>query len=728
MNGDREAGAAQPSAATAFTNLDQLLRRATLDAAQEVAGALSPAEIDAAVDEFVRLNGQRPSSHFHAGLRDALWERPLAEARLSSEQARWYWAGVVHGLASSRSWPRIVREYDARTDLQALGGVAADEAGAGLPVVVDSMLAEVVGHIVDALQREGRAADLATFVKPRAVAGSGALFRQLLDAATACLRDDKVAEARRILDLLDEAAGLDDVAGPASAGDAAAAGSLAAEAKYHRSRCLRRLGDHDGARALLEEVVALRPGPELETAAQSDLGLLDGGFSRLEEVALPDVPEAPESFLAKVEKGEGRLENAIEAGGPAAGEARYCLGVYYLGYDNDKSAAGKAAEHLERAKAEFLRRPDRYGPMSARVHTYCGAARILCAGSSDAFARGAEALVRGLDEGEPLPGFLIAPVIEAVSRAEPRDLAAVCEAIFRDKDDSALDAIARSDSALRHCGMAVRALHERGTRNDRPREMAAADLRAALRGYMAAGKDYAAAADVLDQLERLAREHSAGIEEFVALLGDPSQYDPAWDEDEAAEAIAACHDMRGRRVEAVEALIPLFHKLMSTRREFERDEAENVLELIGKYDPGYDAKSLRGRLDAEAEGMGLGGGAEVAVAGDSAEVLKVLVVGELGRDLQDKIRSRVREMPSLVEVDFFPIEWKSSWNQYLDRFNNGLVGRDAVVLITAAMRTQLGKQIRKACGQRNKHWRSARTNGPNIVAKAVVRAAQAARA
>ena len=84
-----------------MTSLDRLLIQAILDAAQGVSGALSRDEVDRAVEEFVRLNGRRALSYYHAGFRDTVFgESPAPEGpALDRDGKRFYWAGAIQGWA-----------------------------------------------------------------------------------------------------------------------------------------------------------------------------------------------------------------------------------------------------------------------------------------------------------------------------------------------------------------------------------------------------------------------------------------------------------------------------------------------------------------------------------------------------------------------------------------------------------------------------------------------------
>ena len=68
-----------PTRQPSFTTLDRLLILTAVDAAQGIEGALNEDQLDDVVDELVTLNGRRHQSYFHAGFRNVLFDKPVAE-------------------------------------------------------------------------------------------------------------------------------------------------------------------------------------------------------------------------------------------------------------------------------------------------------------------------------------------------------------------------------------------------------------------------------------------------------------------------------------------------------------------------------------------------------------------------------------------------------------------------------------------------------------------------
>lgn len=148
-----------PARHRGFTTLDRLLVEAVVDSKQGVVGGLDADEIDDAVDEFVKLNGRRHHSHFHVGLRDVLFDRPIGQDLSASNRniERWYWTGAIQGWARLERWARIAQAHDANPAVRGLGDGAdfATDAGAV--------------YVARALTREARSGEIADFARVEGV-------------------------------------------------------------------------------------------------------------------------------------------------------------------------------------------------------------------------------------------------------------------------------------------------------------------------------------------------------------------------------------------------------------------------------------------------------------------------------------------------------------------------------------------------------------------------------
>ena len=191
-----EEGAA-PSGATPeetheFTTLDRQLVRTIVDVAQEIEGALEPDAVVDLVEELIELNSNRHRSFFHLGFADVVLDRTLrSELPAQNEsRVRWYWAGVLNGLAREARWSEIVEHFDAEPAVRALG-----QSGQG----ASSTSARLVFR---ALIRADRPGDAAGFLTTAALLENPRLTALVHEEATKLLGQDRAAEARALMDLL----------------------------------------------------------------------------------------------------------------------------------------------------------------------------------------------------------------------------------------------------------------------------------------------------------------------------------------------------------------------------------------------------------------------------------------------------------------------------------------------------------------------------------------------
>lgn len=693
-----------------MTSLDRLLTQAILDAAQGVSGSLSRDEVDKAVEEFVRLNGRRSLSYYHAGFRDTVFGgSPAAEApALDRDGKRFYWAGAIKGWARSGSWPSIVREYDGRDVVRDLGDGA------------DFASAEAVEPTVRALTDEGRMAELARFVRMPALSGRLELYELLLNTATSRLHAKDAEQARPLLDLLVQAA-------EAMEDGASSPAPLFLEARRRQAQCLRQLNEHHGAGAALQALLKLKLDEGMRALVQADLGLVVSGFGALWEVRLPLAHDDLEMVVEKLSLGEKHFRAAVAEDVPEASHGRYCLGVLAVGRAAQGGAEAldgdhykEAVEHLSKARSVFLGRRERYAVICPDADLYFGVANIGSL-SREGLAQGPEIMVEGLKAGAKLPPYLVAPLVDAMELADRDARRLVYDTVVQAEDDAMLDVAASSTSVLEHCRSAVEALQARGRRGDRPGGLAAADLRAALRGHVARG-DREAAAELLNDLEALA-QRGAGVRKFAELLSDPTRYEPAWSREDAAMALAHSHESQGRYDKATEILRDYFHQYASQGTESGLHDAYGILEKIKQF--GIDRsiyKDMQDRYDALVSSTAQ---VEADAGQDERPEVKVLIVGgnEVQARAEEQVRKKLHRTHPHVRVEFIHTGWGSNWQKPLEEFNRKLPVFDAVVIMRF-MRTELGKRIRRACV--NHPWRSCWGPGQMAQVEAAIRASEAA--
>ena len=702
-----------------FTTLDRLLIRAAVDSAQGIRGALSEDQLDEVVDELVTLNGRRHQSYFHAGFRDVLFDKPVAEELRAENQSRlrWYWTGAVRGWARRERWDCIVREHARNPVVRGLGS------GAG------AASAAAVRHIVEALRREGRTAEIAQFVKVPALVRQPHLFGQLLDAATELLGNGDAASALPIFELLTSARSTHSAA-PARTRKAlenrgvSPTERLLLDARRRMAHCLRHLHQHARARELLTDLLRQDPDRDIHAMVHADLGLMAGGFDGLEEVVMPLRRDELGGVLDRLEKGVRQFRESVDMEVPHSSHGHYCLGVLALGRAVDDHAFEDAELHLQHARVHFSEAADSYPErLVEHANLYFGIAKALQL-SSNKLAHAADVVTRSLASGARIPAYLIDQTVEAFGLAEEkRDLRRVTEAIIGAGGDSALDALATCDAALDHCPALADGLRERALGAGRPAVDRAADLRSALRGFRQRG-DRTAMGETLDRLERLARGNVA-VPEFLELLEDRSSYDLAWDLEDATIARARCYEDRGEFLKALAVLRKdLFYRLATPEREAGLSDAAGILERIRRYgikpDDYSDMTSRYSALVPEGDA-----GAEALAEPSPAALVRVLVVGgaEQQARAEDAVRDRLKERYPHIRTRFIRTGWGGNWSRTFVEVEREIARHDALVIIRF-MRTHLGREIRRTW---KGPWRSCWSGGSGAIVEAVAQAAAAVR-
>ena len=276
-----------------FATLDRQMIYAIVDAAQGIEGALGADAIDDVVEELLHLNGRRHRSYFHAGFRDVLFERSLGGGSPADNRSRsrWYWAGVVQGLARSEAWDRIADLLDGEAALAELGDGS------------DGASHAATRYLAQALFRVGRPAEVPAFVSVRSLQPWPEVFVTLLHEGTEVLRSDRAAEAKGVFDRLAEV-------------DAEASEDLIderwlREAKRRHAHCLRQVGEFHGARTVLEEILANDPGANETAMVHADIGLVDGRFRRLADVRPPRTRAELDVFVEALTRGLGFHEPRV---------------------------------------------------------------------------------------------------------------------------------------------------------------------------------------------------------------------------------------------------------------------------------------------------------------------------------------------------------------------------------------------------------------------------------
>ena len=703
---EREAEQDDPTRQRSFTTLDRLLILAAVDTAQGIEGALSEDELDDVVDELLKLNGRRHQSYFHAGFRDVLLDRAVAEELPAENQGRlrWYWTGAIQGWARRKQWDCIVREYAKTPVVKDLGSGS------------DSPSVAAVQHVVEALRQQDRTIEIAPFVKVEAVVGQPRLFIMLLDAATKLLREGDAGSALPIFELLMEASRTLEERGVSPPE------RLLLDVHRRMAHCLRQLHEHARARDLLEHLLREDPDPNIRAMVHADLGLMVGGFDGLEEVALPLRHDELDGAMSRLAEGAEHFRESVKVKTSYSAHGHYCLGVLALGRAVNDGVFEGAERHLQRARVYFSEAAGTYPQeLVQRASLYFGIAKAQQL-SSHKLAHAADVTTKALRSGARFPPYLIDQTVEAFGLADDKaDLRRVTDAIIETGGDAVLDALATCEAALDHCSGLCDKLLSRATSKNRAGSARAADLRSALRGFLNRS-DLEAAGEALDALEKLARSRVA-VPAFLELMKDRTRYEPAWDIDDASIARACCHEARGEFLDALTVLQDLFYRLASSEREGGLGDAAGVLHRIRGY--GIDSSiysDMTRRFDALAARE-----TDAIPAGDveAGRQVRVLVVGgaEQQARAEEMARRKLEEHYPRIRASFIRTGWHGNWNRTFADIQREMPRHDALVIVRF-MRTHLGRKIRQHWSG---PWRFCWSGGPGAIVEAVASAAAAVR-
>ena len=683
--------------------LDHLLINAVVDARQGVDGALDEDELHAAVDEFVNLNGRRHQSHYHAGFRDAIFNRSTAELPADNATGRrWYWTGTILGWARTERWQSIVQALDENEIVRSLGdGADAASLSAGL-------------QVAKALWKTDRTPELATFVG-KALAQAPEVFRLLLDAGTEALRSDEAGIARQVFELLMDCTKEPRVCEGAS--DVVAIAQMMSTVRRRMAHCLRLLGEHRGAVELLQGLLEDGPSANTQAMVHADIGLLKGHFLLLDEVRIPAERNARQDIVDRIRAGESDFRSSAGVDKAAyAAHGHYCLGVLALADDEAGETRYETAHHhLDRARTHFKSARAEYPPsLVAQADLYLGLAKAQLLTAPDIEHAG-RLVAEGLRSGAQMPMHLVRHTVDALSISKSV-IAEVASLLLEADNDEALDALAESTPSL-ELRLVAEKLYERAHRPAHSRTDRAKDLRRALHWFLRLDGHMERSSDVLDELEALAASGVA-VDEFIMLLGDSQGYDPAWTNDDAAIAVARCLEARGDYTAALEAVRPVFHRYMSAN---DLDDAVALLDWVrtlGLDDETY--LDLEGRYSAAEQ--------SAVNTQRAAEQVTVLVVGgdESHAKSNKGVAKQVRKLDAAVSVEFIAIDWTAKWNTTLEDVRRKLPDVDAVVLMRF-VRTTFGQHVRKLCSTYGVQWRFCYSGGTGARVRAVLRAAAAAR-
>ncbi len=662
------------SEVAALGPLDELLIQTIVQVRGGIQGAPDPERLDAMLEEMTRLNSVRHQTFYHLGFRDALFGRPVPPTlpAANPNRWRWYFAGFVVGLAREQRGAEIVAQYDAHELLRGLG-----DTGLGPS-------AHAAHRIFEALCAQGRYSQACGFVREGALQASDRLALEVLQIATALLRDEQTALATPMFDLLWRALGRRLAEGEEVPGD------VWADVRRRRAHCLRFNDDLQGARALLESLLADSTDAN-RPAVLVDLALMDAGLRRLAELCLPEGAEERLALATALERAAPRLAEAAALEERTRSHALYVQGFHQLLVQ--KYAAARS--RLEVALADFGQRPEVYrgGSLLDRARFHLGLALCLSIPARPDLERGVRLLLEGIALGLRMPADLVPDLFLVMEAAAPDLAARLAEQLLERVGESVLEAVAQTETARRSTVIAD-ALVQRARGTGRSLTARAQDWLHVLPALQAQGR-MPEATEALDALEE-AGAHGLLVPNIEYVFSDEREYGPAWTVDEAAWSLARLAESRGAHGEAAGYLKHVFFRAVSRGARGAAEDAREVLERVADYGP--DGAAVLEELTAHYERHFGETTEDVAEAAAPGRPIYVLVVGgnETQARFDEQLRRDLQQTHPHICVEFMHTGWGSNWAPYVADFERRVASINAVV-VSRYMRTMLGREIRRRC-------------------------------
>lgn len=680
-----------------FTTLDQTLLRSVIASVAEVHGSLSPEKVEDLVEEVIQLNLDRHQSYFHRGFLTVLLGRPLELdfPEVSDVRRGWYACGAIVGFRRKGSFDDIVELLNSRPDL------ARELARPG-----SGYAERVVSIVFDAFRRKGRFAEAARFLSPVVVGRAGvSLARDVLEAASALIRERREADARRLLEVLLEAL-------PALVEDPDLPGDFAVLLQRRRAHCARLRGDFDGARGLLEpQLEAADPGVRSDILA--DLGLIECGLRSLADVRLPPEEALLPDFGSQFEKGWQLFERSSQVGVGGRNHGDFCIGMALFAKDDGTGAI----PYLERAVAGMGADPDRYGrygPLDSARLTLSVALAEQTDLARVSYAR--DLMSQVLESRYKVPGYMPRRALVALELTDPEVAIELAREIYAARRSRSLGVLSET-RLIRFLPEALDELLGQAQRPTFSRERRF-DAAAVVLGESHAMRDAPLperaqclterATEALDVMVELATEEPFQSR-MIQLLDDPSgAWRTAMDPLDARVVRAALFEAKGQFANSASELAAAFHATLDVDDEWALGKAEALLEDIRALGGDEAVAGLAERLAQYREVFERRSqsGLVIPPTIDPAEFYGlVLIVG--GNETQsaqdDSITQAIKEQWPNVSLIFQRTGWNSNWGDQL-RNMDGELQRARVVVIMRYVRTMLGKSLRKRCGELDVPW------------------------
>lgn len=698
-----------------FTTLDQVLIRTVVASVADVHGALPIEKTEDLVEEVIQLNLERHQSYFHRGFATVLFDRPLELDFPEASDARrgWYACGALVGYERRGDLTAIVSLLTQRPDLAR----ELSRPGSGYAE-------RVVSIVFSAFCAAGRFAEAARFLEPNVVGRAEVgLARDILEVASGLIRERREADARRLLDVLLAAL-------PQLSEDPDLPTDFAVLLQRRRAHCARLRGDFAGARALLEPQLTAAD-PAVRSDILADLGLIECGLRSLADVRLPPEESMLGDFAAQFDKGMSFFERSSREGAGGRNHGDFCIGMARFARGDTVGSI----PFLERAVAGMSGDPERYGKFGPLDSGQLALSVALAETTDLARVPYARDLMRQVLEsrGRP-PHYMIRRALVALELTDPEAANELAHEVYRSQGTRGLPVLART-GVIRHVPEALDELLGQAKRKDfsaeRRFEAARVVLSESHAMRDAPGTDGPAAfreraTEALDIMVELATVEPFRETLIQLLSNENGPWRTAMDPLDARVVMAALYESKGQFANAANQLAQAFHVTLDVDDEWALGKAEALLEDIRALGGDEAVAFLEPRYQQYKEVFerrSQSGLVAPPTIDPEAFYGLVLVVGgnETQQQQDESIRAAVKKQWPNVTVIFERTGWSSNWGEQL-RNMDGQLARARVVVLMRYVRTMLGRQIRKRCGELDVPWVACTGSGQASMLRAIEQA------
>lgn len=677
-----------------LTILDDLLTKTILASEAGNEHALDREELNQLIDEVVRLDTERRRTAFHLGYADGLFGEPWRERlpQHSDERAAWYAAGYLlarrrrtNAVAALESWDHpSVRILVSR---------------AWPP------LAAVSSTILEMLVAGRRVEELATCSWVLLDTNPIGALHAALDIGTQCLRGGEPDRAYSVLAPAADWYALYEAADSRrSADEQEALQQVGHEVRRRFAHSCRLSGRRQDAEQEIQALCGLGTlEPETRAMLLTDLGLLQGGYRQLADLAIPDQRSGFPDAFAQLGHGRGHFEDAERASPTGAAHAKYALGILAALRDDWPTAA----EYLGSAVGAFESRPSVYevGGLLKRARSYEAIATILTLENAESSRAAERRLRRALEDGVQMPRGLMSDVALALLTADAAIGAPFLEYLYETRalpPEGIAELFAGSQPEVRRALVEICAQLT-------DLETLSLEIRVQLAYKALESDDGTLPEGIRGDLQALVEDAACDgvhLEQFLAFA---SQHQPGWGQwtrSDAAIAAARVCLANGRLEEAQDHARRAFNRLLAREDRTADHDPEGALDLLRRA--GADAAELT----LLAQRLGSATATEVcAPAVKPMSKVCILIVGgdETQAQYEAAIRAEVQaRYDGAVTVLMHPTGMGSNWNKHLEAVQRLLGATDGVV-ISRYIRTMFGRRLRAGLG--NRPWRTCTTTG-----------------